>query len=182
MATIIQDLRKEHADMDQLLRLLDLEVKRLQEENGADFELMLQILEYTACYPELFHHPKEDIVFRKLVARDRDAEALVNPLLEEHKELEQLTREFLTLLKRVTAGDIVPRDHVEKIAHDYIQFNRRHINTEEGQVFPRIEKTLLDEDWAAIEAEMPGVDDPLFGECIQDPYRELYERIVRIAS
>ena len=98
-------------------------------------------------------------------------------MLAEHQELERMTKQFMELLESVTAGQIVRRYHVEEVAREYLALNRDHIRREEEDVFPLFRKHLRKKDWAAIEAELPGADDPLFGDAVQEPYRGLYERI-----
>lgn len=181
MATVIQDLRIEHRNMVRVLVLLEREVSNLEQEDATDYDLLLQILDYNSCYPELFHHPKEDILFRKMLERDPRVEAVIAPLLKEHKELEQLTRAFHNLLKGISVGDVVSREHVEKMAQRYIALNRKHMDTEEATVFPLAERTLADGDWEQIDEALPRADDPLFGYTVQEPYRELYERIVDLS-
>lgn len=180
MVTIIQDLRREHVNMARLLDLLEQEVRSLEEDEGTDYDLMMQIVDYTMCYLDLFHHPKEDIVFKHFLERMPEAVGIITPLLKEHKVGERMTREFFNLLKGITVGGVVSREQFEKAAQDYIRFSRRHIATEERDVFPRIEEVLRAEDWDAIMEEMPGADDPLFGDFVKEPYQDLYQRITSV--
>lgn len=178
MSSVIEDLEQDHRNMSKLLDLVELELEDLESGGEPDYELLLQILDYMVSYTHLFHHPKEDLIYRKLCERSPSAASTVEIMVQEHGHLEEQTKQFSELLETVTAGQIVRRDHVRQLAHAYLDANRQHMQREEQEVFPLFKKHLRKRDWAAVEADLPAADDPLFGEAVQEPYRALYERIM----
>ncbi len=66
MIELIEALRQEHSDIARLLDAIDLQV------NGGspDFGLLHEILEYLLTYPDQYHHPKEDLIYRALCRHD----------------------------------------------------------------------------------------------------------------
>ena len=66
---VVEDLRAEHRSMGKLLELLEHQLELVAQDRGADSELVLQIAQYFASIPDLYHYPKEDVVLRRLAAR-----------------------------------------------------------------------------------------------------------------
>ncbi len=179
MSQVMEQLRTDHLNMARLISVLDLEMRTLEGAGTPDFELMLEILDYALNYPELCHHPKEDLVYRKLMERDPVSSEVVQDLLEEHKKLTMMTKEFAELLRGITLDGEVPREKLGALGREYMALNRRHIEREEITVFPLAEKALKDEDWVEIDAAISG-DDPLFGGEIAAQYLALYNSITAL--
>ena len=55
-------LRQEHANMTMLLDILEQQIARLRQGEVADFKTVKGILDYFLTYPDLVHHPKEDLL------------------------------------------------------------------------------------------------------------------------
>lgn len=177
MPRVIEDLRREHSNIARLLDLLERQVELLESAGAPDYSLMLEIMEYTLNYPDLYHHPKEDLVFRKLIERDANAAAAARELIEEHEALGRATREFADTLRNVSLDAEVPRAHVIARAREYIDLNRRHMEKEETNVFPLALQSLEAGDWAEIEAARAPGEDPLFGGALERQYDALRESI-----
>ncbi len=67
MVAVLRVLRQEHAD---LARLLDMVEAQLGGDGAPDFELLTGILDYFLTYPDQYHHPKEDLIYRTLCRHD----------------------------------------------------------------------------------------------------------------
>jgi len=65
--TAILLLRLEHNRFDDLLDLIE---DQLDHADLPDRELLRNIVDYFSGYPERCHHPVEDLVYRKLRARN----------------------------------------------------------------------------------------------------------------
>ena len=85
--------------------------------------------------------------------------------------------EFAASLRTVLSEFMVERKTVEAQGRDYIQTLRRHMDVEEGQVFPLAARVLPDEDWGEIDDAMEAMEDPLFGNVVQKEYLALYDYI-----
>ncbi len=179
MSQVIEQLRTDHLNMARLISLLDPEMRTLEGAGTPDFELMLNIMDYNLNYPELCHHPKEDLVYRRLMERDPVSSEVVEDLLEEHKKLTVMAKEFAELLRRITLDGEVPREKLGALGREYVAIHRRHIEREEITVFPLAEKALREEDWVEIAAAISG-DDPLFGAEVADQFLALYQSIVML--
>ena len=91
---IINQLVRDHRNMRLLLDIIEEEMNAHADARVPDFDLLRMIAEYTLEYPDLVHHPREDLVFERLVMRDPVSRTIVGHLVEAHKELAQLTRRF----------------------------------------------------------------------------------------
>ncbi len=179
MSQVMEQLRTDHLNMARLISLLDMEMRTFEEAGAPDYELMLDILDYHMSYPELCHHPKEDLVYRRLMERDPASSEVVEELLEEHKKLTVMTKEFAELLRGITLDGEVPRERLGALGREYVALNRRHIEREETIVFPLAEKVLREQDWVEIDDAISG-NDPLFGAEIADQYLALYNSITAL--
>ena len=179
MSQVMEQLRTDHLNIARLIDLLDIEMRTFEGAGAPDFELMLDILDYNLNYPELCHHPKEDLVFRRLMERDPVSSKVVEDLIEEHKKLTVMTKELAELLRRITLDGEVPREKLGALGREYVAFNRRHIEREDIAVFPLAEKALREHDWVEIDAAI-SADDPLFGPEVADQYLALYKSITTL--
>jgi len=178
MPEVMRQLRQDHRNTARLMHLLEEQVQSLEASTRTDFELMQDVMQYMTHYPDRHHHPTEDLVFQRLVARDESARAAVDELLQEHQDLAEKGSHLLHTLRQVVDGALVARESIDERARDYIETQRRHMSKEEEHVFPRAEGILRDEDWAEVERRKEAMRDPLFGPVVDEDYRTLYELIV----
>ena len=173
MADIIQQLQKDHLIAARLLDLLEVQIGTLHDGGTPDYLLMLDVMHYMTHYPDLFHHPREDLVFKKLKQRDASARPIVDSLVKEHKALAEKGVQFHECLHTVVSELMVPRESLESQGRDYIAFLRSHMDKEEGEVFPLAAKVLREKDWAEIDTTMEVKEDPVFGKVLGEEYRAL---------
>jgi hemerythrin-like domain-containing protein len=182
MAKTTDELHQEHRNMARLLDLLEAELAIYRDGGVADFDLVRDIMDYTTSWLERYHHPKENLIFEKLKDKGAEAWALAADLVAQHETGEELTRGMATLIGNVAQDAEIPRDLFERLAREYLDFNRRHMEKEEAEFLPLAEAALSAEDWAAIEAALSAPDDPLFGPKVEERYRRLLENMLDAGS
>ena len=180
MKHIIDLLQIDHRNMRQLLRVLEEEIDIYSAAGVADFDLMRQIIDYTLHYPDLIHHPREDLLFRRLLARNPASRPLIGDLAGEHDQLAQLMQRFAAALHNVARNVELPRDWFDNLARGYIATLRQHMATEERTLFPRVMAVFEGNDWAELDAFAMAGYDPLFGSSIEKHYLDLHGRILQI--
>jgi len=84
---ILHALGDEHKYQARLLNLLEKQVGLLNQKLPADLEVMAGVMRYMTRYPDRFHHPKEDLLFEKIVLRDAAAKPRVDELLQAHETI-----------------------------------------------------------------------------------------------
>jgi hemerythrin-like domain-containing protein len=110
----------------------------------------------------MHHHPKEDIVLRRLRQRAPDLDAEFFGLEAEHEDLSDKLQSFS---RAVVALFIDPspmtRADFIKSVRCFIEHERKHMAIEERFFFPAAEKWLTEEDWIEIDEAVSHFVDPL---------------------
>ena len=171
----------EHVNFARLLDLLEGQFDLFHKGKAPNYELMLDIMFYMTHYPDVLHHPKEDLAFARLRKYDADARPIVDRLAEQHARLKAAGDALALALDDIVNGSITSRDHVERPGRSYIADFREHMNCEETTVLPLAARLLQDSDWAEIDAAMLRIDDPLFGKDREGRYATLRRHIAREA-
>ena len=167
----------EHRHFARLLDLLERQVAVFHTDDQPNFELMLDLVSYLRFFPDRYHHPREDVAFARLAARDAALKPVVEALKQEHRVIASAGAELLKYLQQVVDDVFVERAKVEAAAATYLVYYRRHMAMEDRDVVPRAEQLLTEEDWKAVMAAIPSGTDPLFGEDSDARYRELRRQI-----
>ncbi|MFQ5763893.1 MAG: hemerythrin domain-containing protein [Rhodospirillales bacterium] len=178
MPKILDELREDHKNLVRLFDLLGRELKVFKDGGQPDYGLVEHILDYCLNYPDLCHHPKEDLIFEKLQARDPAAAGVIGNLHQEHERLSKLTWRFAAAVGNVLEDEHLPREWFLDVANDFLNFSRNHMQMEEVLFFPAARKNLTADDWAALDAAAEKVPDPLFGDDRSEKYRDLYREIM----
>jgi hemerythrin-like domain-containing protein len=172
----------EHVNFAKLLNLLDAELDLFHKGESPNYELMLDIMFYMTHYPDVLHHPREDLAFAKIKTRDKSAGATVDELSEQHAQLRRIGEELVSGLSDIVNGSIASRESVETPGRAYVENFRSHMRTEEKEILPVAAKLLRDEDWAEIVAAIAHIDDPLFGAAAEKRYAAIHRQIARQAQ
>lgn len=179
MAALIETLRKDHKNYSVLLDLLGVEAGKLEQGQESDLVRMYDIANYMVSYPDTFHHPHEELIFDILGALDPDCSAEISELYSEHKQLAVTGLTLKDALNGAINGAIVPMDKILDNAKSYINLLWKHMNMEEGSIFPKAQSVLEDTEWQLINDKISQVEDPLFGDVVQTQFTKLYESIIQ---
>jgi len=169
----------EHANFATLLDLLEGELDHFHRGQAPDYELMLDIMFYMTHYPDVLHHPKEDLAFAKIAERNEGARPLVDRLAAQHARLKGDGNALVIALDDIVNGSITSREHVEAPGRAYIAAFRTHMATEDSEILPLAEKLLQQGDWATIEVAIQRLEDPVFGKTGDKRYAALRRNIAR---
>ena len=175
MSKVLDELREEHRRMAALLDLLAREVTAFEAGELPDYDLVDDILDYSLAYPDLVHHPKEDLIHEKLWLRNPESVQAIGNLEAEHEKLGQATRRFAAAVRNVLQDETLPRDWFLDIAADYLRFARRHMQMEEVVFFPAALKHLTADDWRDIADRAE--QDPADGGATGQRYTRLFREI-----
>ena len=181
MSNIMQKLVRDHDNAASLLSLLESQIEFVRKGEVANFELMRNITVYMTQYPDQVHHPIEDLIFARWLARDDSAQELVDSLVREHQDLAKKGAALVAILAHVVDGALVSREEIEDKARDYVEFLRHHMRVENEQAFPGAEQSLRPEDFTDIASTYAEHEDPIFGPVVREEYRALYALIAQDA-
>ena len=173
---ILHALGDEHKYQARLLNLLEKQVGLLNQKLPADLEVMAGVMRYMTRYPDRFHHPKEDLLFEKIVLRDAEAQPRVDELLQAHETIIGQGAKLLAAIEQCQrVGPGADTHALRKAAHAYIGALRRHMDIEHLHLFPLAQKVLKAQDWADVDARMKPILDPVFGTTVAEEFRPLQE-------
>ena len=80
----IERLRREQDALYYLLHGLERQLVALQRDRKPNYPLMRDILHYLTEYADRYHHPYEDLLYRRLAERNPAMEAAVAGIYDEH--------------------------------------------------------------------------------------------------
>lgn len=164
--------------MAELLNMMEHELTLFDKAERPDYEIFQAIADYFLGFPDRCHHPKEDVLLERMKERDPAWCRAAVELDAEHRNLARLALDFSQAVHNVLNDAEVPRSAFHRVARQFIDCQRRHMQFEEEVFFPAAIETLTPEDWARIERETPAAD-PLFGDVGASRFGNLRERLLR---
>jgi hemerythrin-like domain-containing protein len=177
---IIERLSQEHRNIEKLLAILERELEVFDRGDRPDYEVIRAVISYFEVYPEVYHHPQEDLVFAKLRTRDPVAAAKVGDLAREHYKGAERLRRVAHAVENVLADAEVLRQNVDTIVRDFITHERHHMMMEDRDFFPAALKALEPQDWTEIASAVIGHKDPLFSDATEERFDALRAHILRL--
>jgi hemerythrin-like domain-containing protein len=177
MYNIIESLHTDHINFSRLLSLLEQQAALLNEGGLPDFEVMLDTIDYLQNYADLYHHPREDLIFRFFLERSDVAREAIEELRRQHRMLWDSTNRLRLAIDGILHGEIVPRSDFTDQLGTYLIEQREHLNEEEGYILPLLKQAFSSADWEELNRSLPFRSDPLFGPSVEQQYRALYTRI-----
>ena len=172
---VINELDRDHKNISRLLSLMDKQIAALTRNEKTDFQAMADIMYYMTHYPDLFHHPREELVFTRLEKRSAEAARLIKELRYEHQLLSESGADLFDSIKQAINDQLVERELLVTKAHGYSAMLLDHMRKEDAGIFPLAQVLLAPEEWAAINQEMDIPSDPLFEGKIEKGFLDLQE-------
>jgi len=179
VADIIQTLYSEHRHFESLLESLELEAARLKPGKIPDYHLMLDAVDYLKHYPDEYHHPREDALFRALLKRDEKFADRLERLEREHETLRYYNDRLHGELSRIAEGAAVDRAELRQDILRYVAGYRQHMEYESTEIFPAARGSLSATELRRLGRLTRYLDDPLFGQSVRRQYHRLQQRLSR---
>jgi hemerythrin-like domain-containing protein len=175
-------LRLEHSNLSKLLGLIEDQVSAADAGRKMDQELLSLASEYFSDYPDLCHHPKEDLVYRLLSKRHPDSCVGLRDLLADHRRLRGLTEGFTAAVRRMREQPEGAEPDPGKVMREFTEHYRQHMHSEEEQFFRLAENRLTESDWATLDFAVFDRDDPLLDHVAEERFAALRQRIEKAAE
>lgn len=156
MNLIVEQLHQDHRQLVRVLYHLDQEIKSLSGlgRTGTRIEKILDILDYIQMYPEIWHHPTEDVIYELLLQKAIPEPQQLADCIEEHGILELLTENLHSYLDQLAAGKTSVKPRLIKAAGEYVKRQLDHMEHEQHTLFPLMEQHLDHEDWQLIKERL----------------------------
>ena len=178
MQNVLKTLHTEHAHICRVLDFLEAQVGVLEQGGIPEWDLMGDVMHYMTNFPDLYHHPKEDLIFQRLRERQSGAVADIDEILSEHHELAGLGSKFRAAIQEVECGSVMSVVEFSVMARAYCEVQRHHLELEERVLFPLARQFLLPDDWREIDQAIESRADPIFGHMVKDEYKLIRSALV----
>lgn len=179
MSDAINVLILEHRQIAKVLHLLEEQYINAAGREPINFPLLENILDYLSNYPAECHHPKEDLVYRRLLRRCPETAGSIRDLAEEHWKLAQLTQNLSRAVGAAQADDTSMHAGLADLLRAFVDFYRLHMRMEEERFFPLALERLTSEDLHEIDFILFNQPEH-FGEENGDKFAGLYGAINRL--
>ncbi len=182
MTDVLDAIHEDHANMAKMLNALERQLQVFDTGETPDYDIVRGVVDYCLDYPDLYHHPKEDLVFERLEAVDPEAAAKVGDLPGAHAELAALAGRFRDAVEAVLGDLEVPRGRFDETLRAFLDAPRRHMALEESAFLPAARRALSAADLAEIDARLDPRGDPLFGAPSEERFAALRQNILNWAE
>ena len=181
MSDAITVLLLEHRQFARVFHLLDEQYVNAIDRGPVNFRLLESILDYLLDYPAECHHPKEDLVFRKLLQRNPDLAASLKDLVEEHWKLALLTQNLRQAISDAQQEPVAANESLAVQLKEFVDFYRHHMHMEEEHFFPLVAQTLSNGDLAEIDFRLFNQPER-FAQDHDGKFAALYEAITKMGA
>jgi hemerythrin-like domain-containing protein len=171
-------LHEEHRGIARLLRALEYQIGVFESGRRPDYDVLSGIADYFTGFPEECHHPKEDLLYRKMRERAPEEAEAVSSIEGEHDKISKQAAFFHDTVQSILLEAEISRETAAKAMRDFAENQRHHMMAEEKYFFPLAEKTLTQEDWDELDAAVGNQRDPLFGPEVTEAFRSLLDSIL----
>jgi hemerythrin-like domain-containing protein len=179
MPALIDSLRRDHTNMELLLKVLEQEIAVFDRSDRPDFDIIEGIVDYFRSYPAQCHHPKEDLLFAELKARDPEGAAGIIDIEAEHGQAARRLERFARLVGEVLDDQPIARGVLDAAVREFVEHERRHMELEERELLPNALASLHAEDWTDLDARLADTRDPLFNREAEASFEQFKQRIAR---
>ena len=174
---LMSGLRGDHRNMVMLLDLLDAEIYRLAASGEPDYGLVRDIMLYMTEYPDVVHHPKEDIVYRHLKSLRPEIHTDLERIETDHQYIEESGLKLRNSIEAILMGANLNRDELIENFHHYSEQLREHMYWEETKLFSVADELQHFGDWSEVVLKNNEISDPLFGSRVERKYGRVLARI-----
>ena len=182
MGVATEQLKKEHAAIETMLRILEAVCGKIQAGQKADPEHLFQILDFFSLFADKCHHGKEEEIFfpsLEMAGIPREG-GPIGVMLHEHDRLRGLLAGLAQGVERYHAGDANAGAEIARHAADYTAMLRQHIEKENQVLFRMAEMHLSPEEEKEILERFDTMESEKLGEGTHENLHALLERLKEI--
>ncbi len=176
---MLKQLGEEHRNMARLLDVLEDQLDVFSSGGRPDYDVLTSAAEYFMGFPDQCHHPKEDMILRRMRERDPDTADTVGDLEADHEGIGILARRFSEAVDRVLQESEMPRSAFVATLKEFIDTQRGHMEMERDRFFPLAEEMLSQQDWKELGQAAGDERDPLYSEEGAEEFEALRKAILR---
>ena len=182
MHPLLDSLLAQHGDMARLIGLLERQPSLEPDPDAPHVGLLVDVMVYLTHFPDVSHHPLEDRIAERLLARRALDGDLCRELEAQHARLAQQGPDLLRDMEGAMRKETVPLELVALNSRLYAERLRHNIAFEELVLFPQADRSLDAKDWEAIAASYAPASDPLFSGEVDQRFERLRQAIAAQAD
>jgi len=174
--TVLAILNNEHNNLLKLLRRIEFTYEEPFELDLSKMLLLYDVVRYFSEHWNSHHHQTEDLLYRKLLNRDKTYTPHLDQAIKDHARQEKTIRKLMSLLNTaLRTNDLGKAADIKHRWQKYATTLRTHVIREEETVFPLLSEKLQEVDWEEARSLLLTGEDPLFQGKVQDDFRALYD-------
>jgi hemerythrin-like domain-containing protein len=160
---LVKQLVKDHQQIEALLDELEREIANYESDSGRDPDLPLILagLEYVRSFPQIYHHPLEDLLMAQIQTKNigDDLRQCITNLLSQHIVLEQQTELLEQDFFSMANGMRLNKSSLFSRFRNYCMLQREHLQVENEVLLPAIEHWLKRKDYSLVREKITISDD-----------------------
>lgn len=181
MHVILESLLAQHGNLSKLVALLERQPSLEPDPGAPHIGLLLDVMVYLTSFPDVAHHPLEDRIAERLLARGALDGELCAELEAQHARLARQGADLLRDMEGAMRRESMSMELVALNTRLYAERLRHNIAFEELVLFPAAARHLDDEDWRAIGLAQGPAADPLFSSEVEARFEGL-RRVITAES
>ncbi|MCM5704763.1 hemerythrin domain-containing protein [Larsenimonas salina] len=170
---MLTQLRRDHANMARLLRVLSMKQKKLARGERPDFRLIREVVDYILDYMSEFTSPLESLCSEHIKGLNASTEALASDMADDYKRMYRHLRRLSDDLDMILMDAVMPMDKFSDDLKAYLQEHRNYLSRERHELFPLIIEQLDEADYERLRDALPE-NAHRYLEKLQQDYPELY--------
>ena len=161
---VLARLNEDHNRLERVLECFEHQYEALRSGATPNYELVRDVLDYVQSFPNVIHHPTEDVLFDYLAKGDLGPEEakLVEENHDQHERILADTHRLVTAVDAILKGGVADTEALKSEMGAYLEAQRHHLHVEQEYLFPLADSRLTPADWDEIEFELTMAEDPLF--------------------
>lgn len=178
---ILEELQNQHQQLSLFLYAFRKQIKMFNDPfQNVDIFLILDMLDFINTFPEQFHHPIEDQIFRLLLMKQIEQQDLIKSILREHGQLEVRTGRIREGFTALASRPNDSHDDLVEETLEYIDDQMEHLFHEEEDIFPLVEDNFNESDWLAVEQAIEPLESGFELDAFKAGAMEIVERLGQI--
>ncbi len=154
MDAIIASFRRDHDEIETLLRILERECDLFRRAERPDYELLSAIVDHFRFFLDQWYQPKEDLLFNLTRTRTGICDDIIDEIADERAAAASNLEALGDALGNILNEQRVLRETFDGAARGFIQHERRQIEIEGRRLFPTISCVLVPTDWADLHLKL----------------------------
>ncbi len=156
----MRELREDHGRFSRILSLIGRDARLLVDEPDTVLPLFAEAIDYVVNFQNVYHHPREEIMFAKVAEKSKRLSEAAAALSREHNGTAQAGEELLTLLESVSSDSShrADRTQLSQKLEGFARSMRKHISKEEELLYSQAWAELSAEDWDTLMESVTAID------------------------